>query len=125
MAHFNSRTPPGQPRRLIRSSARALNVHPWERANQSPSKKCCARRGMSWLTAMTRVSIARGTVSHKLADKIARLVKYEGAIRWDTSKPNGQPRRKLDVSRAAERFGFHAKTDFDEGLAKTYAWMTT
>ena len=78
---------------------------------------------MSWLTAMTRVSIARGTVSHKLADKIARLVKYEGAIRWDTSKPNGQPRRKLDVSRAAERFGFQAATDFDEGLAKTYAWM--
>jgi len=59
-----------------------------------------------------------------LAEKIARLVKYDGAIRWDTSKPNGQPRRRLDVSRASERFGFRAATNFDEGLARTYEWMT-
>jgi GDP-L-fucose synthase len=58
-----------------------------------------------------------------LAQKIAKLVEFEGRIRWDTSKPNGQPRRKLDVRRASERFGFHATTGFDEGLRKTYAWM--
>jgi GDP-L-fucose synthase len=58
-----------------------------------------------------------------LAEKIARLVKFEGQIRWDTTKPNGQPRRKLDVSRARERFGFQATTPFDEGMRKTYAWL--
>jgi nucleoside-diphosphate-sugar epimerase len=56
-----------------------------------------------------------------LAEKIARLVRFEGKVVWDTSKPNGQPRRKLDVSRARERFGFRAATSFDEGLQKTYA----
>jgi GDP-L-fucose synthase len=59
-----------------------------------------------------------------LAEKVARLVGYEGRIRWDTTKPNGQPRRRLDVSRAKERFGFRATTGFDVGLAKTYEWMT-
>jgi GDP-L-fucose synthase len=58
-----------------------------------------------------------------LAEKIGKLVGFEGAIVWDTTKPNGQPRRRLDVSRARERFGFAAKTSFDEGLARTYAWM--
>ncbi len=60
-----------------------------------------------------------------LATTIAKLTEFEGRIRWDTSKPNGQPRRKLDVSRARERFGFRATTGFDEGLRKTYAWMVT
>ena len=41
---------------------------------------------------------------------------------WDTSKPNGQPRRKLDTTRAKERFGFEAKTSFEDGLKKTIAW---
>jgi GDP-L-fucose synthase len=59
-----------------------------------------------------------------LAEKIARLVSFQGRIRWDSSKPNGQPRRKLDVTRAHERFGFRATTPFDEGLERTYAWMT-
>jgi GDP-L-fucose synthase len=59
-----------------------------------------------------------------LAEKISKLVEYGGTIRWDTTKPNGQPRRRLDVSRAKERFGFRARMSFDEGLAKTYAWMT-
>jgi GDP-L-fucose synthase len=59
-----------------------------------------------------------------LAQKIAALVEFDGRIRWDTSKPNGQPRRKLDVTRARERFGFVATTALDEGLRKTYAWMT-
>lgn len=58
-----------------------------------------------------------------LAMTIAALVGYEGRIVWDTSKPNGQPRRKLDVSRAKERLGFVAKVSLEEGLRRTYAWM--
>lgn len=57
-----------------------------------------------------------------LALKIQKTVGYDGKIEWDTSKPNGQPRRMLDVSRAKERFGFVAKTQFDEGLGRTVAW---
>jgi GDP-L-fucose synthase len=54
-----------------------------------------------------------------LVRKIAATVGFTGRIAWDTSKPNGQPRRKLDTSRAEERFGFRAKTGFDEGLRRT------
>lgn len=57
-----------------------------------------------------------------LAEKIKSLAGYTGEIIWDTSKPNGQPRRMLDVSRAASEFGFTAKTTFDEGLSKTVNW---
>jgi len=57
-----------------------------------------------------------------LADKIASLTGFTGKITWDTTKPNGQPRRKLDVSRAAERIGWRAKVDFDEGLTRTVEW---
>ncbi len=58
----------------------------------------------------------------KLAALIAELTGYEGEIVWDTSKPNGQPRRKLDVSRAEASFGFRATTPFREGLEQTIAW---
>lgn len=58
-----------------------------------------------------------------LAKTIQDLVGYEGRIVWDTSKPNGQPRRKLDVTRAKERLGFVAKVSLEEGLLRTYAWM--
>jgi len=57
----------------------------------------------------------------ELAAKISSELGYEGKIIWDTSKPNGQPRRMLDVSRAKE-FGFSASTDFDQGLRKTIRW---
>ncbi|MEA2682514.1 MAG: GDP-L-fucose synthase [Chloroflexota bacterium] len=56
-----------------------------------------------------------------LAGKIAAAVGFAGEVTWDTSKPNGQPRRKLDVSRARDRFGFVSQTDFDTGLAETIA----
>ncbi len=59
-----------------------------------------------------------------LAEKIARMTGFSGELVWDTSKPNGQPRRALDVSRAREKFGFEAKTDFEEGLQKTIEWFT-
>jgi GDP-L-fucose synthase len=57
-----------------------------------------------------------------LAEKVKALCRYEGRIVWDSSKPNGQPRRMLDVSRAREWFGFAAKTPFDQGLRKTVEW---
>ena len=57
-----------------------------------------------------------------LTELIARLTGFEGEIRWDTGKPNGQPRRKLDTSRAKERFGFEAKTNFEAGLRRTIEW---
>ena len=57
-----------------------------------------------------------------LAELIAEAVGYTGDIVWDTIKPNGQPRRKLDVSRAKERFGFEAQVPFDEGIRRTVEW---
>ena len=58
-----------------------------------------------------------------LAELIARLTGFEGEIIWDTSKPNGQPRRGLDVSRAKEYFGFEAQMPFEEGLRRTIEWF--
>lgn len=60
-----------------------------------------------------------------LVDLIAELTGFAGDIRWDTSKPNGQPRRKLDVSRAQDLFGFEATTDFRAGLKRTIEWYRT
>jgi len=57
-----------------------------------------------------------------LAEKIAELTGFEGELRWDSSKPDGQPRRCLDTSRAKEYFGFEARTDFDEGLKAMIKW---
>lgn len=57
-----------------------------------------------------------------LAELITRLTGYEGKLVWDTTKPNGQPRRALDTSRAAEYFGWRASVPFDEGLRQTIAW---
>ena len=59
----------------------------------------------------------------ELAELIAELCGYEGRIVWDTTKPNGQPRRKLDTTRAEREFGFHSSTSFREGLRKTIAWF--
>jgi GDP-L-fucose synthase len=56
-----------------------------------------------------------------LVHKIADVVGFKGRIVWDTSKPNGQPRRRLDTSRAEQRIGFTATTSFDEGLRRTVA----
>ena len=53
---------------------------------------------------------------------IVRLTRFRGEIRWDGSKPDGQPRRALDTSRARDRFGFVAATSFEEGLRQTIAW---
>ena len=57
-----------------------------------------------------------------LVNLISRLTGFKGQIFWDTTKPDGQPRRKLDVSRAKKAFGFTAKVDFKTGLKKTIKW---
>ncbi len=57
-----------------------------------------------------------------LAEKIAGIMDFKGKIRWDTSKPNGQPRRCLDITRAEKEFGFKARTSFEVGLKKTTEW---
>jgi GDP-L-fucose synthase len=57
-----------------------------------------------------------------LAEKVAGLVGYSGVITWDTSKPNGQPSRRLDTTRARELFGFEASTELDAGLVETITW---
>ena len=57
-----------------------------------------------------------------LAELIAKLTGFKGKIKWDTSKPDGQPRRKLDTSRAEREFGFKARMDFEEGMKKTIEW---
>jgi GDP-L-fucose synthase len=57
-----------------------------------------------------------------LVDLIVRSTGFQGEVRWDASKPDGQPRRALDTSRARERFGFVAKTSFEDGLRATVDW---
>jgi GDP-L-fucose synthase len=57
-----------------------------------------------------------------LAELVAELTGFGGEIVWDTSRPNGQPRRRLDVSRAKELFGFHARTGLRGGLERTIDW---
>ena len=57
-----------------------------------------------------------------LAELICELAGFHGGIEWDTSKPDGQPRRRLDTSRAEKEFGFRARTDFRQGLKKTIEW---
>ncbi len=58
----------------------------------------------------------------QLVEKIADLSGFKGQIRWDPSKPDGQPRRRLEISRAMREFGFRAKTDFTSGLKETIDW---
>jgi len=58
-----------------------------------------------------------------LVEMISALVGFEGEIRWDTTKPDGQPRRRVDPSRARERFGFEAKVRFEDGLRRTIDWF--
>jgi GDP-L-fucose synthase len=64
----------------------------------------------------------REVLIRELVEAIARLTRFEGEIRWQKSKPDGQPRRQLDVTRAFEKFGFRAETSFEEGLRRTIDW---
>ena len=64
----------------------------------------------------------REVIIRKLVELIARLSRFEGEIRWQSDKPDGQPRRQLDTSRAWERFGFKATTALEDGLRMTIDW---
>ncbi len=68
------------------------------------------------------LGVGREITIRELVELIARLVSFKGKIRWDPSKPDGQPRRALDTDRARERFGFAARTGFEEGLRRTIEW---
>jgi len=68
------------------------------------------------------IGASKETTIKELAEQVKDLVGYEGEIIWDTSKPNGQPRRCLDTSKAEKKFYFRAKTTLKEGLQKTYDW---
>jgi GDP-L-fucose synthase len=57
-----------------------------------------------------------------LLELVGSLVGFEGAVRWDATKPDGQPRRCLDTSRALEEFGWRAKTPLRDGLRRTIQW---
>jgi GDP-L-fucose synthase len=60
-----------------------------------------------------------------LAALVASATGFDGAIRWDTSRPNGQPRRRLDTSRAERLFGFRARVSLNEGIERTVTWYRT
>jgi GDP-L-fucose synthase len=71
------------------------------------------------------LGVGREITIRELAQLIVQLTRFQGQIRWDTSKPDGQPRRALDTSRARERFGFEAMTSFEQGLRRTIEWWET
>jgi GDP-L-fucose synthase len=60
-----------------------------------------------------------------LVQLICELAGFDGEVRWDTTKPDGQPRRRLDTSKAKLEFGFEAKTDFRDGLRRTIEWYSS
>jgi GDP-L-fucose synthase len=67
----------------------------------------------------------REVVIKDLVEMIVRLTGFEGEIRWQSNKPDGQPRRQIDTTRAAERFGFRAHTSLEQGLRQTIDWYET
>ncbi len=69
------------------------------------------------------IGTGREIMIKDLVEMIARLTGFEGEIRWQTERPNGQPRRGLDVTRAREKFGFSAQTSLEDGLSRTIAWF--
>lgn len=73
-------------------------------------------------TEPVNLGTGREIVISDLVKTIARLAGYSGEIRWQTSLPNGQPRRSLDTSRAAREFGFNAQTSLEDGLRQTIEW---
>ncbi len=68
------------------------------------------------------IGAGREITIRDLVETLVRLTDYQGEIIWDTSKPDGQPRRMLDTSRAREEFSFVAETDFETGLRETIQW---
>ena len=81
-------------------------------------------RGAAGYDGPEPVNLGTGveTTIRETAELVAEAVGFEGRITWDTSMPNGQPRRSLDASRAAELFGFRAQVPLREGIERTVAW---
>ena len=73
-------------------------------------------------SAPVNLGTGREVVIRDLVEMIARLTRFEGEIRWQKDKPDGQPRRQLDVTRAVEKFGFRAQTSLEDGLRRTIDW---
>ncbi|HEY0386786.1 MAG TPA: NAD-dependent epimerase/dehydratase family protein, partial [Pyrinomonadaceae bacterium] len=73
-------------------------------------------------SAPVNLGNGREVLIRELVEMIARLSGFDGEIRWQKSKPDGQPRRQLDVTRAFEKFGFRARTSLEEGLRRTIDW---
>src|SRR5690349_14213699 len=73
-------------------------------------------------SAPVNLGNGREVLIKELVETIARLTRFEGEIRWQPGKPDGQPRRCLDVTRALEKFGFRAETSLEEGLRRTIEW---
>jgi GDP-L-fucose synthase len=73
-------------------------------------------------TEPVNLGVGREITIRDLVTLIARLAKFDGEIRWDASKPDGQPRRALETSRARESFGFTARTSFEDGLRRMIDW---
>jgi GDP-L-fucose synthase len=73
-------------------------------------------------TEPVNIGAGREITIKELVGTISELIGFKGRIRWDTTKPNGQPRRSLDVSRAEAAFGFKSRTDFHVGLRRTIDW---
>ena len=69
------------------------------------------------------LGVGREITIRELVELIVRLTGFHGEVRWDASKPDGQPRRALDTSRAHELFDFEANTSFEDGLRRTIAWF--
>ena len=68
------------------------------------------------------LGVGREITIRELVQLIAKTAGYQGEIRWDSSKPDGQPRRALDTTKARERFGFVSRTTFEDGLRETLNW---
>ncbi|HEX5224603.1 MAG TPA: NAD-dependent epimerase/dehydratase family protein, partial [Solirubrobacteraceae bacterium] len=68
------------------------------------------------------IGVGQEITIRSLVELIAEVTGFEGAIEWDTTKPDGQPRRVLDTTRAAAEIGFDATTSFTEGLRSTVEW---
>jgi len=112
----------------VRSNAAAIEVWGTGSASREFLYVADCARAILQATAMYNDSEPMNIGAHRevtireLVKLIAELTNFTGEIRWDASKPDGQPRRCLDTTRAQEQLGFVAKTDFREGLLETINW---
>lgn len=118
-------------RKMVEAEERGDNVELW--GDGSPSREFlyvddCARAillATELYDGSEPVNIGAGfeITIKELAELIATATGFGGEMKWDTTKPGGQPRRSLDVSRAREAFGFEAEVSFSEGISRTVEWF--